>query len=81
MNPLFLTSFKAKKKRERDPNAPPPPTLLGQVKELKGTRDLIEQQAQELAVLRSRLEYLEAKTRRLESYVDTIKDFAIRNKK
>ena len=81
MNPIFLTSFKAKKKRERDPNAPPPPTLLGQVKELKGTRDLIEQQAQELAVLRSRLEYLEAKTRRLESYVDTIKDFAIRNKK
>jgi hypothetical protein len=81
MNPLFLKSFKDKKKRERDPNAPPPPTLLGQVKELRVTRETMELQTQEIAVLRNRLEYLEAKTRRLESYVDTIKDFAIRNKK
>lgn len=81
MNPLFLTSFKAKKKRERDPNAPPPPTLLGQVKELRVTRETMELQTQEIAVLRNRLDYLEAKTKRLESYIETIKDFAIRNKK
>jgi hypothetical protein len=81
MNPLFLTSFKAKKKRERDPNAPPPPTLLGQVKELRVTRETMELQTQEIAVLRNRLDYLEAKTRRLESYIDTIKDFAIRSRK
>jgi hypothetical protein len=81
MNPLFLTSFKAKKKRERDPNAPPPPTLLGQVKELRVTRETMELQTQEIAVLRNRLDYLEAKTRRLESYIETIKDFAIRSRK
>lgn len=81
MNPLFLQTFKAKKKRERDPNAPPPPTLLGQVKELRVTRETIDQQADEIAVLRNRVDYLEAKTRRLESYVETIKDFVIRNRK
>lgn len=81
MNPLFLQTFKAKKKRERDPNAPPPPTLLGQVKELRITRETIEQQATEISMLRSRLEHLEAKTRRLESYIETIKDFAIRTRK
>lgn len=81
MDPIFLQSFKAKKKRERDPNAPPPPTLLGQVKELRITRETIDQQAAEIDMLRGRLEYLEAKTRRLESYIETIKDFAIRSKK
>lgn len=81
MDPIFLQSFKAKKKRERDPNAPPPPTLLGQVKELRLTRETIDQQATEISVLRNRLEYLEAKTRRLESYIETIKDFAIHSKK
>lgn len=81
MNPLFLNSFKNKKKRERDPNAPPPPTLLGQVKELRLTRETIDQQTQEIALLRSRLEYIEAKVRRLESQTDTIRDFAIRTRK
>jgi predicted RNase H-like nuclease (RuvC/YqgF family) len=81
MNPLFLKSFTAKKKRERDPNAPPPPTLLGQVKELRITRETIDQQAAEISVLRSRLEYLEAKIRRLESYTETVKDFAIKARK
>jgi len=81
MNPLFLNSFKNKKKRERDPNALPPPTLLGQVKELRLTRETIDQQTQEIALLRSRLEYIEAKVRRLESQTDTIRDFAIRTRK
>jgi hypothetical protein len=81
MNPLFLNSFKGKKKRERDPNAPPPPTLLGQVKELRITRETIDQQAAEISILRNRLEYLESKVRRLESYTETIKDFAIKNRK
>jgi hypothetical protein len=81
MNPLFLNSFKEKKKRERDPNAPPPPTLLGQVKELRLTREAMDQQASEIAVLRNRIEYLESKVRRLESYTETVKDFAIRSRK
>jgi hypothetical protein len=80
MNPLFLNSFKEKKKRERSPDAPPPPTLLGQVKELRLTRETIDQQALEITILRNRLEHLEAKVRRLESYTETVKNFAIRNK-
>lgn len=81
MNPLFLKNLKAKKKRPRDPNAPPPPTLLGQVKELKTTREMIDHQAAEIITLKQRLEYLESKNRRLESYVETIKDWVLRNRK
>lgn len=81
MNPLFLKKLRAKKKRERDPNAPPPPTLLGQVKELRVTREEMERQAVELHSLRQRLEYLEMKNRRLESYVETIRDWVIKNRK
>ncbi len=81
MNPLFLKKLRAKKKRPRDPDAPPPPTLLGQVKELKMTKEMIDQQAIEMQVLRQRLEYLESKNRRLETYIETIKDWVVRNRK
>lgn len=81
MNPLFLKKLRAKKKRARDPDAPPPPTLLGQVKELKMTKEMIDQQATELQVLKQRLEYLESKSRRLENYIETIKDWVVRNRK
>jgi hypothetical protein len=81
MNPLFLKKLRVKKKRPRDPNAPPPPTLLGQVKELKTTRELMDQQATEIQVLKQRLEYLESKNRRLENYIETIKDWVMRNRK
>ena len=81
MNPLFLKKLRAKKKRPRDPDAPPPPTLLGQVKELKITKELIEWQTTEMQVLKQRLEYLESKNRRLENYIETIKDWVTRNRK
>lgn len=81
MNPLFLKKLAAKKKRERDPNAPPPPTLLGQVKELRITREEIDRQALELHVLRQKIEYLEMKNRRLESYVETIRDWVMKTRK
>lgn len=79
MNPLFKKLYKHKKTRTRDPNAPPPPTLLGQVKELKTTREIIDQQAQELNNLRNRVDYLEAKNRRLEAYVETIRAWVSKN--
>lgn len=75
MNPLFKKLYKHKKTRTRDPNAPPPPTLLGQVKELKTTREIIDQQATEISNLHRRLDYLESKNRRLESYVDAIRSW------
>jgi hypothetical protein len=81
MNPLFLKNLRAKKKRERDPNAPPPPTLLGQVKELRITREEMDRQSIEMHNLRQRLEYLEIKNRRLESYVDTMRDWVMKNRK
>ena len=81
MNPLFLKKLRAKKKRPRDPDAPPPPTLLGQVKELKITKELIDWQTTEMQVLKQRLEYLESKNRRLENYIETIKDWVTRNRK
>lgn len=81
MNPLFLKKLAAKKKRERDPNAPPPPTLLGQVKELRLTKEEMDRQATELHVLRQRIEYLEMKNRRLESYVETIRDWVMKTRK
>jgi len=73
MNPLFLKKLAAKKKRERDPNAPPPPTLLGQVKELRLTREETQRINLELQVLRQRIEQLESKNRRLEMYMDTVR--------
>ena len=81
MNPLFLKKLAAKKKRERDPNAPPPPTLLGQVKELRLTREEADRQATELQVLRQRIEYLEIKNRRLENYIEAIRDFVTKVRK
>lgn len=81
MNPLFLKKLAAKKKRERDPNAPPPPTLLGQVKELRITREEMDRQALELQVLRQKVEYLEMKNRRLESYIETIRDWVIKTRR
>jgi hypothetical protein len=81
MNPLFLKKLAAKKKRERDPNLPPPPTLLGQVKELRLTKEEMDRQANELQILRQRMEYLEMKNRRLENYIETIRDWVARNHK
>ena len=81
MNPLFLKKLATKKKRERDPNLPPPPTLLGQVKELRITREEMQRQALEVQVLKQRVEYLEMKNRRLESYVETIRDWVMKTRK
>ena len=77
MNPLLKKLYKQKKTRVRDPNAPPPPTLLGQVKELRVTRETMDSQAAELQVLRQRVEYLEMKNRRLENSIESIREFVI----
>jgi hypothetical protein len=81
MHPLLKKLYKQKKTRVRDPNAPPPPTLLGQVKELKDTKQSVDSIGEEMAVLRQRLEYLESKNRRLENTIETIRDWIVRNQR
>lgn len=75
MNPAFAKLFRQKKKRQRDPNAPPPPTLLGQVKELKSTRSDLDRQELELTILRQRLDHLEVRNRRLESNIRDLENY------
>ena len=74
MNPMFQKLYKHKKTRVRDPNLPPPPTLLGQVKELKDTRSALEQTATRLQALDQRMARLEAKNRYLENYVEMLRN-------
>jgi hypothetical protein len=81
MNPLLNKLYRQKKTRVRDPNAPPPPTLLGQVKELKDTKQSVESVSAEMAVMRQRLEYLEMKNRRLENNIETIRAWILRNQR
>jgi len=78
MNPAFLKLLKAATKKPVDPNAPPRPTLLGQVKELRLTREEQERTTLELTVLRHRLEYTESKCKRLESQLRDLENY-VRN--
>jgi len=72
MNPLMLKQYRAKKKRAVDPNAPPRPTLLGQVKELKDTREAIEHQAETIARLDQRIRQLESRLRAQTDYLNAL---------
>lgn len=75
MNPSFAKLLKQRKKRERDPNLPPPPTLLGQVKELRLTKEEQQRHELELVLLRQRLELVEMRNRRLESQLKDLENF------
>jgi hypothetical protein len=75
MNAAFLKLLRTKRKRPVDPDAPPRPTLLGQVKELRLTKEEQEKVALEVTVLRHRLEYVEAKNKRLESQLRDLENY------
>jgi hypothetical protein len=75
MNSAFLKLLRTKRKRPVDPDAPPRPTLLGQVKELRMTKEEQEKVALEVTVLRHRLEYVEAKNKRLESQLRDLENY------
>lgn len=79
MNPAFLKLLRSKRKRPVDPNAPPRPTLLGQVKELRLTKEQQDRVSLEITVLRHRLEYVEAKNKRLESQLRDLENY-VRNR-
>jgi hypothetical protein len=75
MNPAFAKLLRQKKKRVRDPNLPPPPTLLGQVKELRLTKEEMDRLGLELTLTRQRLEQLEIRNRKLESSLESLQNW------
>jgi len=74
MNPLFQKLYKHKKPRVRDPNLPPAPTLLGQVKELKDTKALVDDTAQRMRAMEERIARLERQNRQLNYYVEALRN-------
>lgn len=72
MNPLMLKQYRAKKKRAVDPDAPPRPTLLGQVKELKDTREMLIQQGAIIQQLQEKVRQLEARLRAQTDYLNAL---------
>lgn len=75
MNPAFAKLLRQKKKRVRDPSLPPPPTLLGQVKELRLTKEEMDRLGLELTLTRQRLEQLEIRNRKLESSLESLQNW------
>lgn len=75
MNPAFLKSLKAKKKRERDPNLPPPPNLFSQAKDLRQARQSMELMEIEVSMLKQRLERVESRNRELEMRMETLQNW------
>ena len=72
--------FKQKKKREVDPNAPPRPNLMSHDKTIRESRvefdrlrDLVNQQADEIAALKN-------KYNNMQSSVDQLINFVRKNK-
>ena len=68
--------FKQKKKREVDPNAPPRPNLMSHDKiiresriEFDRLRDLVNQQADEIAALKSKYSNMQSSVDRILSYL------------
>lgn len=71
MNPMFK-AMQPKKKRPVDPNAPPRPNLLSHDKTIRDTKQIIEQQQQEILLLKRRLEDLESKMLRQTQYLQAL---------
>ena len=68
--------FKQKKKREADPNAPPRPNLMSHDKTIRESRiefdrlrDLVNQQADEIAALKSKYSNMQSSVDRILSYL------------
>ena len=70
MNPMFKAMHK--KKRAVDPNAPPRPNLLSHEKVLKDTKSIIEQQAHDIALLKTKVADLERKLSNQNSYLGAL---------
>jgi septal ring factor EnvC (AmiA/AmiB activator) len=78
MNPKFLKTLKAKKKRTLDPNIVRP-NLFSQAKELRSTKQDVDRVDLDLSLTKQRLDQLEARNRRLESSIEVLQNW-IRNR-
>ena len=68
--------FKQKKKREVDPNAPPRPNLMSHDKTIRESkvefdrlRDLVDQQADEIAALKNKYNNMQSSVDRILNYL------------
>ena len=67
-----LDMYATKKKRVVDPNAPPRPNLLSHEKTLKDTKNIIEQQHQQILLLMNRVAELERRLENQTSYLSAL---------
>lgn len=77
MNSAFLKTLKAKKRRPRDPNAPAPPNLLSQAKELRIAKQGLDRQEIELEIVKQRMDHMENRQRRLESSAESFQNWVL----
>jgi predicted RNase H-like nuclease (RuvC/YqgF family) len=64
--------YRAKKKREVDPNAPPRPNLMSHDKVIRDQKAVIEQMEQTVRVLTARVETLERKNINQTAYLNAV---------
>jgi len=69
-NPFDM--YRQKQKRAVDPNAPPRPNLLSHEKVLKDTKSIIEQQAQDIMLLKTKVAELERKLSNQNNYLSAL---------
>lgn len=68
----YSSMYGVKKKRAIDPNAPPRPTLLGHEKVIKDAKQVMDQQAKQIAYLTNRVDELERKLQNQSSYLSAL---------
>lgn len=67
-----LNQFKAKKKRQTDPNAPPRPTLLGHdktIKDMKNSNQMLEHEVRRLS---REVDTMRSKMIQFQQYLDQV---------
>ena len=72
MNPAFLKSMKAKKKREVDPNAPPRPNLMSHDVKLRDQDAVINMLSGDVYRLKDTIRRLENKLNNQTSYLQAL---------
>jgi hypothetical protein len=77
----YKKMYAEKTKRIRDPNLPPPPTLLGQVKDLRLTKEQQEQQQITLQQQQAEITSLRNKLRTTEYRLDLLTNLMRQNRK
>lgn len=77
----FSKMYKPKKKRVRDPNLPPAPNLLSQVKELRLTKEEQMSQLQQIRQQQAEIQSLKSKLRTTEYRLDLLTSIMRQNRK